>query len=139
MSSQRRAALALLTALSALTACSSGGTSANASCAAPQTTVTSAKVRPGDVLQVQALHMWTDCADTGEGDRGEARQDQAVVWIQSGQDTVLTHLDADPETGTGTATVQIPAQATAGRAQIRIGEAESALVTVRAPETEGTS
>ena len=133
MPSIQRTLFPVLMSAAMLSACSQGGSSAEASCAQPHTTVSPAQAQPGQSIQVTAEVQWSDCPDQGDNNHGHALQDQAVTWRESGSSTELARVDADPDTGQAQSTVQIPAAATPGTAEIRIGNSAVATITVIAP------
>ncbi len=121
------ACLGLSTAL--LSGCSSS-TDSSAGCVAHRSQTSVAEVTAGQSLQVSADWLWSDCNDTNGGTWGHALRDQAITWTQSQVSTELARADADPRTAHLEVAVTVPASARPGPAEIRIGDAEPAKLTV---------
>lgn len=111
-----------------LPGCSAPGDEAG--CATPLTVSSSRTVQPGEVVTVFAEDMWDGCDDQGLNEDVPALKDQAVTWTQSGTSVELARVDADDQSGEARVTVTVPLDSTEGKAEVSIGFAQPALLTV---------
>ncbi|MBB5791880.1 hypothetical protein [Jiangella mangrovi] len=150
-----RALVVLLASTAAATGCGASATGPStsdgeAACAAPFTTVDEPTVAPGQTVEVTAEGLWSSCRDHGASaeDGPVVYSDpeptpltaQVVRFTQGGTDVELAVVD----TGTDASIevdVTIPADAEPGPAEIAVGRADPAAVTVgpgaASPRTSG--
>lgn len=133
----------LLSPVALIAACGSDGpgasTSGDGACAAPLTSLAEPTVAPGRTVHVQADGLWSGCRDHGYVDEdGNAYYpdpeptpltDQVVTFTQGDAEVELAVVDTD-STGAAELDVTIPADAEAGPAEIAVGRAVPAEVTV---------
>ena len=115
-----------------LTGCSGTSGSSEGLCAAPETTLSTSPVAPGQELTLSAKDMWDGCNDQGTNPPLPPLRRQQVEWAQRGTTTVLGTTDAN-DAGQVSITVRVPATAKAGPATVRVGNSEPATVTVTEP------
>ncbi len=115
-----------------LTGCSGTSASSEGLCAAPETTLSTSPVAPGQELTLSAKDMWDGCNDQGTNPPLPPLRRQQVEWAQRGTTTVLGTTDAN-DAGQVSITVRVPATAKAGPATVRVGNSEPATVTVTEP------
>ncbi|WP_129710834.1 hypothetical protein [Haloactinopolyspora alba] len=104
----------------------------NAACAAPLTLVDPRTAAPGEEIRVTAKYMANECNDTGRDIEVDGLKNQHVVWTQGAAEIELAVVDADDETYEASTTVTVPLDAGDGPAEIAVGRAEPAELTVRA-------
>lgn len=138
-----RSQTAALFALALGTGCASGGPGGNsggeAACAAPMTSVAESTVTPGQTVRVSAEGLWSSCRDHGTVDEDGTVHypdpeptpltEQVVTFGQGGAEVELAVVDAGPAAAVEV-DVTIPADAEPGEAELAVGRAEPAAVTV---------
>jgi hypothetical protein len=108
---------------------------AGASCAGPQVSVTPTTFAAGDTVQVEGQWFFDDCYDGGQPGNPPATHDIAFRLVPSGAGArtfPLTTVDADQD-GEVDTTVDIPDDVPAGPARIEGGFGRPVDVVVTAP------
>jgi hypothetical protein len=109
--------------------------SAGASCAGPNLTVTPASVAAGDRVRIEGEFFFDECYDTGQPGTPPATRDIELRLVTPGAATRtfrLATVDADDDGEIGT-TVDIPDDVPAGPARIEAGTSRPVDVVVTAP------
>ena len=111
-----------------LTGCSGSG---EPSCVQPQTSLSDTSLSPGESVTVSAPYQWVDCYDTGQGGNPPPMKQVSVWWRQEGAEAKLGTAVPDRDSF-ATMVVQVPVGAKAGAAELQMGTASSAAVTITA-------
>ena len=125
-------AVASLSGLLLVAACSAGSFGADAgSCALPRPVLSSSHAAPGVQVTV-TVNLSVDCVDTNHpGSPVPPRTWRGVTidLVEGGRQTRLATVDSDAH-GQVSAEVTVPADASPGRASIRVAFAEDSALTI---------
>lgn len=129
----RRRTVCALAVCAVLAGCAPVGSGAGefgaASCAAPYVETSPRQAQPGEAVTVVGEYYLSGCYDTGEGRRAEPLTELPVSFEQDGRRTGFGRVDAGAE-GMLETQIRVPAGAVAGLAEVRVGNAEPALLMV---------
>ena len=87
---------------------------------------------PRESLTVSAQYQWSNCYDSGKFVSPPPLKKVSVWWRQEGVETVLATAYPD-ENAFATVVVQVPVNAKPGAAELQIGTASSAAITITEP------
>jgi hypothetical protein len=88
------------------------------------------QARPGDRIELRGEGHAVGCDDTGESPPAEPLLDLPVTWQQGATSRGLGRVDATTPGGVVQTTITVPVDAQPGTAEVTVGAAEPALVTV---------
>lgn len=100
-----------------------------ASCAAPYVETSPRQAQPGEAVTVVGEFFLDACYDTGQARRAGPLTELPMSFAQEARRTDLGRVDASVE-GLLERQIRVPAGAVAGLAEVRVGDAEPALLMV---------
>ena len=94
-----------------------------------KTSVSDTSLAPGESVTVSAPYQWSNCYDSGKFASPPPLKEVSVSWRQEGVETQLATAYPDAN-AFATVVVQVPVNAKVGAAELQIGTASSAAITI---------